>query len=157
MWLQLFSSVTTHELLQSTYTSQQDFLLTPTGMNLALVEKLLQHKELCSPLEGVWSNGHRALTTIHQIQNRSITWWEMENITGGIVFGWSPTATGIPDLTLHPVIILLTSVILCLMYCSVLYAGVFILARQAALSHRCPCIHNIVLSYSTVLKTTVFC
>lgn len=80
----------------------------------------------------------------------------MENITGGIVLGWSPPATGIPDLTLHPVIILLISVILCLMYCSVLYAGVFTLARQVALSHRCPCIHNIVLSYSTVLKIMVF-
>lgn len=48
------------------------------------------------------------------------------------------------------------SVILCLMYCSVLYVGVFLLARQVALSHRCPCIHNIVPSRSTVLKITVF-
>lgn len=47
MQLQLFSSVTTHELLQSTYTFQQDLLLTLTGMNLALVEKLLQHSQLC--------------------------------------------------------------------------------------------------------------
>lgn len=42
MQLLLFSSVTTRDLLQSPYTSQQDSLLTPTGMNLALVEKLLQ-------------------------------------------------------------------------------------------------------------------
>lgn len=47
MRLQLFSPVTTHELLPSTNTSQQGFLLTPTGMNLVLVEKLLQHDELC--------------------------------------------------------------------------------------------------------------
>lgn len=91
IWLysfQLFSFVTTHELLQSTYTFQQDLLLTLTGMNLALVEKLLQHSQLCWLLEGIWSNGHRALMAVHHsteeihpvfprvMRNGKYHWWD---------------------------------------------------------------------------------
>ena len=48
--------VTTYQWLQSSYTSYQDILLTPTGMNLTLVRKLLQHDDPSQLLTRIQNN-----------------------------------------------------------------------------------------------------
>ncbi|KAK4811065.1 hypothetical protein QYF61_016351 [Mycteria americana] len=104
--------VTSYQLLQSNYTLSQDLLPTPIGMNLTLVKKLLQHDDLCQLLECVQNNGHKTLITVHHDAEETHHvlegveglgkdgehhWWEN-------LLGWSPTATGLFNLMLHPVV-----------------------------------------------------
>ncbi|KAK4811160.1 hypothetical protein QYF61_019791 [Mycteria americana] len=105
--------VTSYQLLQSNYTLSRDLLPTPIGMNLTLVKKLLQHDDLCQLLEHIRNNGHKTLITVHHDaeeirhvlervkKDGEHHWWET-------LLGWSPTATGVFNLMLHPVVILLT-------------------------------------------------
>ena len=58
--------VTTYQLLQSNYTLYQDLLPTPTGINLTLVRKLLQHHDLNQWLKfRVQMEGQRNPVTTH--------------------------------------------------------------------------------------------
>ncbi|KAK4810571.1 LOW QUALITY PROTEIN: hypothetical protein QYF61_004534 [Mycteria americana] len=105
--------VTSYQLLQSNYTLSQDLLPTPIGMNLTLVKKLLQHDDLCQLLERIRNNGHKTPITVHHDaeeihhvlervkKDGEHHWWET-------LLGWSPTAMGVFNLMLHPVVILLT-------------------------------------------------
>ena len=115
-----------YPLLQSNYTLSQDWLPTPIGMNLTLVEKLLQHDELRQLLERIWNNGQKALITAHHDteeiqdilervkQDREHHGWET-------LLGWSPTATGIHTHVLRPVVVVLSLTVLCLLLTIILY------------------------------------
>ncbi|KAK4810466.1 hypothetical protein QYF61_004246 [Mycteria americana] len=112
--------VTPYQLLQSNYTLSRDLLPSPIGMNLTLVKKLLQHDDLCQLLERIRNNGRKTLITvchdaeeIHHVLERvkkdgEHHWWET-------LLGWSQTATGVFNLMLHPVVILLTLTLVCLL------------------------------------------
>lgn len=88
-------------------------LPTPIGINLTLVKKLLPHNDLHWLLEHAQDDGQRTSITIHhdteeihpvldQVnKDGEHRWWEA-------LLGWSPTATGILNLMLHPVVILLS-------------------------------------------------
>ncbi|KAK4811143.1 hypothetical protein QYF61_019774 [Mycteria americana] len=118
--------VTSYQLLQSNYTLSRDLLPTPIGMNLTLVKKLLQHDDLCQLLERIRNNGHKTLITVHHDaeeihhvlervkKDGEHHWWET-------LLGWSPTATGVFNLMLHPVVILLTLTLVCLLLIIILY------------------------------------
>ncbi|XP_042723792.1 LOW QUALITY PROTEIN: uncharacterized protein LOC122177989 [Lagopus leucura] len=111
--------VTSHQLLQSNYTLIQYLEPALIGMNLALVRKLLQHEDLYKLLNRIRDNGQKTLITvhhdmeeIHRVLERvkkdgEYHWWE-------VLFGWSPTATGIFNSILHPVVVVLGLVLLCL-------------------------------------------
>lgn len=57
--------VTSYQLLQSNYILTQDLLPIPTGMNLTLLKKLLQHDDLCQLLTHTQNNGRKTLFTFH--------------------------------------------------------------------------------------------
>ncbi|XP_076185054.1 uncharacterized protein LOC143156043 [Aptenodytes patagonicus] len=111
--------VMSYQLLQSNYTLSEDLLPILIGMNLTLVKKLLQHNDLCQLLERVRDNGHKTLITVHHDteeirhvlervkKDGEHYWWES-------LLGWSPTATGVFNFMLHPVVILLTLICLLL-------------------------------------------
>ncbi|XP_072707269.1 uncharacterized protein [Ciconia boyciana] len=131
--------VTTQQLLQADYTLHQDLLPAPIGMNLALVRKLLQHDDLNQLLERIWNNGHKTLVTVHhheeeihhileQVkQDEGHHWWDT-------LLGWSPTATGILNKILHPVVVLLMLTVLCFILTIVLYVRLWTMVKH--LSHR---------------------
>ncbi|KAK4805581.1 hypothetical protein QYF61_009346 [Mycteria americana] len=95
--------VTSHQLIQCNYTLHRDLLPTPTTV---------AHDDLSQLLKRTRNNGQRTLITIHHNAERihpvpervkkdgEHHWWET-------VFGWSPTATGILNLMLHPTVVLL--------------------------------------------------
>ena len=127
--------VTSYQLLQSNYTLSRDLLPTPIGMNLTLVKKLLQHDDLCQLLERIRNNGHKTLITVHHDteeihhvlervkKDGEHHWWET-------LLGWSPTATGVFNLMLHPVVILLTLTLMCLLLIIILYIKVWHMIKQ---------------------------
>ncbi|XP_075302889.1 uncharacterized protein LOC142365708 [Opisthocomus hoazin] len=110
--------VTSHQLLQTNYTLIHDLLPVPIGMDITLVKKLLQHNNLKRLLKEAQENGQKTLITvhhdvkeIHQVLERvkkdgEHKWWDT-------LFGWSPTATGLFNKMLHPVVVLLILTILC--------------------------------------------
>ncbi|XP_067164812.1 uncharacterized protein [Apteryx mantelli] len=118
--------VVSYQLLQSNYTLSQDLLPTPIGMNLTLVKKLLQHDDLCQLLKCIRNNGQKPLIAIHhdteEIQHilervkkdGEYHWWET-------LLGWSPTTTGIYNHMLHPVVVVLSLTVLCLLLKITLY------------------------------------
>lgn len=81
-------------------------------MNLKIVRKLTKHQDLTKILKEIQENGQKTLVTvyddtkrIHKViqrlkQDTSHRWWD-------IIFGWSPTATGILNPLLHSVIAIL--------------------------------------------------
>nr|AAK14068.1 env [Bonasa umbellus] len=97
-------------------------------MNLAFIRKLLQHDDLHQSLKHIRDNGQKTLITIHHDMEEihrvlervkkdgEHHWWE-------VLFGWSPTATGIFNSVLHPVIVVLGLVLLCLVL-TVIYKDV---------------------------------
>ncbi|XP_075595288.1 uncharacterized protein LOC142599302 [Balearica regulorum gibbericeps] len=109
--------VTSHQLLQSNYMLIHELLPIPIGMNLTLVKQLLRHKDLIKILEKIKENGQKTLITVHhnvkeihrvfeRVQkDAELKWWDT-------LFGWSPTATGILNELCHPIVILLTLVLI---------------------------------------------
>lgn len=103
-------------------------------MNLTLVKKLLQHEDLKRLLKQVQENGQKTLITIHhdverihQVLERvkkdgEQKWWDS-------LFGWLPTATGIFNKMLHPVIILLIFTVLCFVLIITLYVKLWIMEK----------------------------
>lgn len=81
-------------------------------MDLSLVKEMLEHANLQQLLENAKAEAKKILITVHHDGNviKQIVerikrvgehhWWE-------IFFGWSPTATGIFNALLHPVVIIL--------------------------------------------------
>ncbi|XP_042748656.1 LOW QUALITY PROTEIN: uncharacterized protein LOC122192214 [Lagopus leucura] len=118
--------VTSYQLLQFNYTLIKDLRPALIGMNLALVKELLQHDDLHQLLERIKDNGQKTLITvhhdvkkIHRILERVMKagehhWWE-------VLFGWSPTATGIFNSVLHPVVVILGLIVLCLVLIVIIY------------------------------------
>ncbi|XP_074991081.1 uncharacterized protein LOC142074382 [Calonectris borealis] len=140
--------VTTHQLLQSSHASYQDLLPTPIGMDLTLVRKLLQDDDLSQLLNRIRNSGQRTLITFHHDAERihhvlekvkkdgEHHWWD-------VLFGWSPTATGTLNWVLHPMTILLVSVVLCLLLNIILCVKVWKIIKQMALIPKPPRIYNI--------------
>ncbi|XP_042723881.1 LOW QUALITY PROTEIN: uncharacterized protein LOC122178042 [Lagopus leucura] len=118
--------VTSYQLLQFNYTLIKDLRPALIGMNLALVKELLQHDDLHRLLERIKDNGQKTLITvhhdvkkIHRVLERVMKagehhWWE-------VLFGWSPTATGIFNSVLHPVVVILGLIVLCLVLIVIIY------------------------------------
>ncbi|KAK4830066.1 hypothetical protein QYF61_008404 [Mycteria americana] len=131
--------VTTHQLLQADYTLHQDLLPAHIGMNLTLVRKLLQHDDLNQLLERIRNNGHKTLVTVHHDadeihrvlervkQDGRYHWWDT-------LLGWSPTATGILNKMLHPVVVLLMLTVLCFILTIALYVRLWAMVKR--LSHQ---------------------
>ncbi|KAK4825915.1 hypothetical protein QYF61_003410 [Mycteria americana] len=131
--------VTTHQLLQADYTLHQDLLPNPIGTNLTLVRKLLQRDDLNQLLEHIQNNGHKTLVTVHHDaeeihcvlervkQDGGHHWWDT-------LLGWSPTATGILNKMLHPVVVLLMLTVLCFILTIALYVRLWSMVKR--LSHR---------------------
>ncbi|XP_076194341.1 uncharacterized protein LOC143160464 [Aptenodytes patagonicus] len=127
--------VTSYQLLQSNYTLSEDLLPTPIGMDLTLVKKLLQHNDLCQLLERARDNGRKTLITVHHDteeihhvlervkKDGEHHWWET-------LLGWSPTATGVFNLMLHPIIVLLTLTVVCLLLVVILYTKVWYMMKR---------------------------
>ncbi|KAK4828276.1 hypothetical protein QYF61_024941 [Mycteria americana] len=90
--------VMSYQLLQSNYTLSRDLLPTPIGMNLTLNASERMDTKLITV--------HHDAEEIHHVLERvkkdgEHHWWET-------LLGWSPTARGVFNLMLHPVVILLT-------------------------------------------------
>lgn len=127
--------VTSYQLLQSTYMLIRDLLPTPIGMSLTLVKKLLQHSDRKRLLKEARANGQNPLITVHrdaeEIQRvlerikkyRRHEWWDT-------LFGWSPTATGISDTMLHPVVVLLVLAVSCFALTIALYVRLWIMVKS---------------------------
>ncbi|XP_027758309.1 uncharacterized protein LOC114067216 [Empidonax traillii] len=111
--------VFTSQLLIRNYTLYRSITPTPIGMDLSLVKEMLEHENLQQLLENAKAKAKKILITVHhdgnvikQVMERikragDHHWWE-------IFFGWSPTATGIFNTLLHPiVVILLTQIGVC--------------------------------------------
>lgn len=104
-----------HQQIKANLIAVQEILPVPIGMNLTLVTQLLKHNELKEILEEVKNAGKKTLITIHHdtetIQrvlkrlekDSSHHWWD-------VLFGWSPTATGLLNALVHPIVVLLTLV-----------------------------------------------
>ncbi|XP_067170013.1 uncharacterized protein [Apteryx mantelli] len=135
--------VVSHQLIQSNYTLSQDLLPTPIRMNLTLVRKLLQHDDLCQLLKRIRNNGQKTLITVHHDaeeilhilervkKNGEYHWWET-------LLGWSPTATGIYNHMLHPVIVMLSLTMLCLLLTTILYIRLWrVIVRLERLRELC--------------------
>ncbi|NP_001159385.1 uncharacterized protein LOC422926 [Gallus gallus] len=104
--------VFTSQLLIRNYSLYRSITPTPIGMDLSLVKEMLEHANLQQLLENAKAEAKKILITVHHDGNviKQIVerikrvgehhWWE-------IFFGWSPTATGIFNALLHPVVIIL--------------------------------------------------
>lgn len=104
--------VFTSQLLIRNYTLYRSITPTPIGMDLSLVKEMLEHANLQQLLENAKAEAKKILITVHHDGNviKQVIerikrvgehhWWEM-------FFGWSPTATGIFNALLHPVVIIL--------------------------------------------------
>ncbi|XP_067153359.1 uncharacterized protein [Apteryx mantelli] len=104
--------VFTSQLLIRNYTLYHSITPTPIGMDLSLVKEMLEHANLQQLLENAKAEAKKILITVHhdgnvikQVMERikkvgEHHWWE-------IFFGWSPTATGIFNALLHPVVVIL--------------------------------------------------
>ncbi|XP_068280354.1 uncharacterized protein [Nyctibius grandis] len=113
--------VTSHQLIKSNYTLFHQLSPVPIGMNLSLVKQLMNHTDLTEILQDVKESGQKTLITVHHDtekiykvlkrikEDTTHNWWD-------ILFGWSPTATGILNMIRHPVIILLILVLVCLVF-----------------------------------------
>ena len=127
--------VTSHQLLQTNYTLIHDLLPVPIGMNITLVKKLLQHDDLKRLLKEAQENEQKTLITvhhdmeeIHQVlervkEDKEHKWWD-------ILFRWSPTATGLFNKTLHPVVVLLILIILCFVLTFTLYVKLRLMMKK---------------------------
>ncbi|XP_063177384.1 uncharacterized protein LOC134508994 isoform X1 [Chroicocephalus ridibundus] len=127
--------VTSFQLLQSNYTLIRDLLPTPIGMNLSLVKKLLEHDELKRLLKEAQENGQRTLITVHHDVEEIHHVLERVKRDGGhewwdTLFGWSPTATGLFNKMLHPVVVLLVLTVLCFALTIVLYVRLWIMMKR---------------------------
>lgn len=91
----------------------------PITMNLTIIKKLC-HPHLTNLLQQVWESGWKTLITVHhdveeihlvlgRVKKDGEHWWWKA------LFGWPPTATGTLNQVLHPIMILLTVVIVCLL------------------------------------------
>ncbi|XP_071413119.1 uncharacterized protein [Pithys albifrons albifrons] len=104
--------VLTNQLLIRNYTLYRSVTPTPIGMGLSLVKEMLEHENLQQLLENAKAKAKRILITVHhdgsvikQVMERikrvgEHHWWE-------VFFGWSPTATGIFNALLHPIVVIL--------------------------------------------------
>ncbi|KAJ7403867.1 hypothetical protein WISP_148925 [Willisornis vidua] len=104
--------VLTNQLLIRNYTLYRSVTPTPIGMGLSLVKEMLEHENLQQLLENAKAKAKRILITVHhdgsvikQVMERIKSvgehhWWE-------VFFGWSPTATGIFNALLHPIVVIL--------------------------------------------------
>lgn len=118
--------VTSYHLIKTNYTLYQELIPTPIGMDLTRTQELLQHQNLIQILDGIRNNGQKTLITVHH-DAEQITkilervkkdgdhkWWE-------VLFGWSPTATGLINKLLHPIVILFVLTLLGFVFCIGLY------------------------------------
>ncbi|XP_059701393.1 uncharacterized protein LOC132326766 [Haemorhous mexicanus] len=104
--------VFTSQLLIRNYTLYRSITPTPIGMDLSLVKEMLEHADLQQLLENAKAQAKKILITVHhdgkvikQVLERikrvgEHHWWE-------VFFGWSPTATGIFNMLLHPIVVIL--------------------------------------------------
>ena len=95
-------------------------------MNLTLVRKLLQHEDLRRLLERIQNSGQKALITVHHDAEERHHILERVKRDGEhhgweTLLGWSPTATGIYNGMLHPVVVVLSLTVLCLLLTIILY------------------------------------
>ncbi|XP_066405256.1 uncharacterized protein [Molothrus aeneus] len=102
----------TTQLLIRNYTLYRSITPTPIGMDLSLVKEMLAHADLQQLLENAKAQAKKILITVHhdgkvikQVMERikkagEHHWWE-------VFFGWSPTATGIFNTLLHPIVVIL--------------------------------------------------
>lgn len=103
-----------------------------------LFHKLLKHKDLQALLQKVQQQSKNTLTTvhhdggeIHRILGRvkkpgEHHWWET-------LLGWSPTATGLLNTMLHPVLTMFALLVVCIAIIVFLYIRVCFLARSVYL------------------------
>jgi len=127
--------VTSHQLLQTNYTLIHNLLAVPIGMNITLVKKLLQHDNLKRLLKEAQENELKILITVHhdveemyQVLERikkdgKHKWWDT-------LFRWSPTATGLFNKILHPVVVLLILIILCFVLTFALYVKLWLMMKK---------------------------
>jgi len=127
--------VMSHQLLQNNYTLIHDLLPVPIGMNITLVKKQLQHDDLKRLLKEAQENGQKTLITvhhdveeIHQVlkrveKDREHKWWD-------ILFGWSPTATGLFNKILNPVVVLLILITLCFVLTLAFYVKLWLMMKK---------------------------
>ena len=118
--------VVSHQLIKANYTIYHKLSPTPIGMNLTLVRQLIKHQDLMDILKKAQKSGKKTLITVHHDmgeisrvllrvgQNASHYWWD-------VLFGWSPTTTGILNTLLHPIIVLLTLVGISFVFSIVLF------------------------------------
>lgn len=107
-----FAPVVSHQLIKSNYTMYHKLSPIPIGMNLTLIRQLVKHQDLIEILKEIQENGKKTLITVRHDskkisrilqrarQDASHHWWD-------VLFGWSPTATGILNTLCHPIIVLL--------------------------------------------------
>ena len=122
--------ITSYQLLQSNYTLIQNLLPTPIGMNLTLVRKLLQHDDLHQLLERIRNSGQKTLITVHHDAKEIHHILERVKRDGEhhgweTLLGWSPTTTGIYNHVLHPVVVVFSLTVLCLLLTIILYIRVW--------------------------------
>ncbi|XP_074667130.1 uncharacterized protein LOC141917660 [Strix aluco] len=127
--------VLTSQVIKSDYTLIRKIDPVSIGMNLDRIKEMLQHKDLISILEDVKRTGKEMLVVvkhdteqIHEIltQVQKTTdhhWWDT-------LLGWSPTATGILTIALHPIIALLIAVAILLILTIAIYVWNWRLTRR---------------------------
>lgn len=132
--------VLTHSLLNSKLTLVQTVLPVSIGLNMTHVKDLLQHKDLQHILREIKERGQETLLTVHHDageikeilrrveQDGKHSWWET-------LLGWSPTATGVLNYMIHPIVILLISVGIVFVLTLVLYLWVWRMFRRLTIMY----------------------
>ncbi|XP_042660771.1 uncharacterized protein LOC116964869 [Tyto alba] len=135
-----WAPVVSHQLIKSKIINYLELSPTPIGMNLTLVRQLIKHQDLLGILREIQRNGEKTLVTIHHDtkeinrvlqrtkQDASHNWWDT-------LFGWSPSATGILNIMIHPIVILLGSLGILLVLTIILYLWVWRMFKRITAMH----------------------
>lgn len=143
--------VISHQHIKANLTTVQEILPAPIGMNLTLVAQLLKHNELKEILREIRDEGKRTLITIHHHtetirrvfkrleEGPSHHWWDE-------LFGWPPTATGLLNTLVHPIVVLLILVGISLILSVIIFVWNCRMLKQIA------ALTSISRAYGTVLR-----
>ncbi|XP_042660992.1 uncharacterized protein LOC122154684 [Tyto alba] len=135
-----WAPVVSHQLIKSKITGYLELSPTPIGMNLTLVRQLIKHQDLLGILREIQRNGEKTLVTVHHDtkeinrvlqrtkQDASHNWWDT-------LFGWSPSAAGILNTMIHPIVILLGSLGILLVLTIMLYLWVWRMFKRITAMH----------------------
>lgn len=125
----------------------QVLLPIPVGINLTLVRKLLQLDDLSQLPKGSHKGQRTPITIYHDAEKIQRV---LERVKKGgeyplweILFGWLPTATGILNLMLHPIIVLLVLTI-CLLLGIILYIKFWYITKKILLVHHMKSPNNVI-------------